>query len=283
MGALGCAAPLEVNDVSYDSRFGSTTLDLYLPNASDRPHPLVLFIHGGGLRSGDKRDFYWAATRLARSGFVASSINYRLLPEGVFPVPLQDSLCALAFLRANAAAYAIDPERVAVMGYSAGAWLASLVGLAAGHPQLAPDCDAAGRTAMMRPTAVISASGPQDMRTFWNEASDKAGLVETFNGSPAEVPHAYELGSPRYHVGPGAPAFLLLMDVIDVGGVAEFRQALVDAGNDARLLKVDGSLHILEQRDDAGLYEGGISSETPEAWIAIEDFLFRTIAKEGNP
>lgn len=53
---------------------------------------------------------------------------------------------------------------------------------------------------------------------------------------------------------------------------------LHDAGNDVRRLQVAGSLHILEQHDDPGIYEAGMASETPEAWIAIEDFLFRTIA-----
>jgi hypothetical protein len=55
------------------------------------------------------------------------------------------------------------------------------------------------------------------------------------------------------------------------------RDALAQAGNDVRLLQIAGSLHILEQHADPGIYDGGVSSETPEAWIAIEDFLFRTI------
>ena len=49
----------------------------------------------------------------------------------------------------------------------------------------------------------------------------------------------------------------------------------------ARLMEVSASLHILEQHAEPGTYEGGVSTETPEAWIAIEDMLFSTIAKEG--
>src|SRR5205085_1438941 len=125
------------------------------------------------------------------------------------------------------------------------------------------------------------ASGPQDMRTFWDEARDKDTVEDIFGGSLTDLPHAYDLGSPRYHVAPGAPPFLILEDALDFGGVEAMRDALADAGNDVRLLQIAGSLHILEQHDDPGVYEAGVSSETPEAWIAITDFLFRTIAGDG--
>jgi acetyl esterase/lipase len=283
-GAAGCVAPEERVDIPYDDRHGSSTLmDVYLPDGDGAANPTVLFIHGGSWRFGSKEHFVAAGRRLARSGFVVASINYRLLPEGRFPKNLFDATCALAYLRAHAAELRIDPERIAVMGYSAGAHLASLVGLASSHPELTPDCDAAAGLPVAPPAAVISASGPQDMRTFWEDAGDRSDVEEIFGGSPAELPRAYELGSPRYHVAPGAPPFLILEDAVDFGGIEDMRAALADAGNQVRLLKVNGSLHILEQHADPGVYEAGVSSETPEAWIAITDFLFRTIAREPAP
>lgn len=286
--AAGCVAPEERVDISYDDRFGSSSkLDLYLPSAgaADELHPAVLFVHGGAWRFGSKDHFTAAARRLANSGFVTASINYRLLPEGVFPHNLLDCSCAFAYLRAHAEELRLDPARIAVMGYSAGAHLASLVALAADHPELVPDCpllaeaSEAERAAWLAPpAAVIAASGPQDMRTFWEEASDKSDIEEIFGGSPAELPRAYELGSPRYHVRAGAPPFLLLEDAINFGGIEDMRDALAAEANDVRLLEVRASLHILEQTGEPGFYEGGVASETPEAWIAITDFLFRTIA-----
>lgn len=179
--ATGCVAPEERVDISYDDRFGSSTkLDLYLPSAgaADELHPAVLFIHGGAWRFGSKDHFTAAARRLANSGFVTASINYRLLPEGVFPNNLLDCSCAFAYLRAHAEELRLDPACIAVMGYSAGAHLASLVALAADHPELVPDCpllaeaSQAERAAWLAPpAAVIAASGPQDLRTFWEEAS----------------------------------------------------------------------------------------------------------------
>jgi acetyl esterase/lipase len=190
---------------------------------------------------------------------------------------VNDCVCALAFLRKHAVEYSIDPDRIAVMGYSAGAHLTSLVALASDHPELPVDCEAADGQPVAPPAAAISASGPQDMRLWWHEIDDKETVEGIFGGSLDEMPHAYELGSPRYHVKAGAPPFLILHDALDFGGVHDFRDALVAAGNDARLLVVEGSLHILEQQDDPGFYEAGVSSETPVAWVAIEDFLFRTL------
>jgi len=280
--ALGCVAPFEERDVAYDARFGGATrLDLYLPDDDGAAHPAVMFIHGGSWRAGDKNHFINAGRRLARSGYAVASINYRLLPDGVFPNNLSDCLCALAYLRAHAAEYAIDPDRIAVMGYSAGAHLASLVGLASEHPELRADCDAAAGQPIAPPAAVIPASGPQDMHTFWRESSDRDGVEAIFGGSPDELPRAYELGSPVYHVRPGAPPFLLLGDAIDFGGIEAMRDALAAADNDVHLLQVAGSLHVLVQHDDPGIYEVGMTSESPEAWIAIDAFLGRTIG--GGP
>lgn len=276
--ALGCVAPVEEHDVAYDERFGTDSmLDLYLPDDGALTHPTVMFIHGGSWRFGDKDHFTNAGRRLARSGYAVASINYRLLPDGVFPNNLSDCLCALAYLRAHAAEYTIDPDRIAVMGYSAGAHLASLVGLASEHPELPADCEAAGGLPIAPPAAVISASGPQDMRTFWRNSGDRGMVEGIFGGSPDELPHAYELGSPAYHVRAGAPPFLLFEDAVEFGGVEAMRDALAAAGNDVRLLQVAGSLHVLVQHDDPGIYEVGMTLESPEAWIAIDDFLWRTI------
>ena len=276
--ALGCTAPIEHLDIVYDPRFGSSTsMDLYLPDDGADVHPAVMFIHGGSWKAGDKDHARNMGPRLARSGYAVASINYRLLPEGVFPNDLADCTCALAYLRAHAEEHGIDPERIAVMGYSAGAHLASLVGLGSEHPELPADCEAAGGQPIAPPAAVIAASGPQDMRTFWEESADKSGVEAIFGGSPAELPRAFELGSPRYHVRPDAPPFLLIGDAIDFGGIDDMRDALAEAGNDARLLRVAGSLHILVQHGDPGVYEGGMASEAPESWIAIGDFLERVL------
>lgn len=278
--ALGCNAPTEISDISYDDRYGaSTTMDFYLPDDGALVHPTVMFIHGGGWVGGDKDHAYNIGPRLARSGYAVASINYRLVPKGRFPNNATDCMCALAFLRARAEDYAIDPARIAVVGYSAGAQLAGLVGLASDHPELPADCDAAGGLPVAPPVAVVAASGAQDMVEFHDWTSDPGAVDDIFGGSPTQVPHAYELGSPIFHVRPGVVPFLLMGDAIDFGGIEAMRDALVATGNDARLLRVAGSAHILVQHDDPGIYEGGMTIESPEAWIALGAFLERTIGR----
>jgi acetyl esterase/lipase len=274
----GCSAWAEIPDVAYDDRYGAaTTMDFYLPEDSAPAHPTVMFIHGGGWTGGDKDHAFDIGPRLARSGYVVASINYRLVPAGVFPNNATDCICALAFLRAHAGEYMIDPDRIAVVGYSAGAHLAGLVGLASDHPELPADCAAAGGLPVAPPVSVVAASGAQDMVEFYDWVSDKGSVAAIFGGSPAELPHAYELGSPIFHVRPGAPPFLLIGDAIDFGGIEAMRDKLGEAGNDARLMRVAGSAHVLVQHAEPGIYEAGMTIESPEAWIALGAFLERTL------
>jgi len=101
--------------------------DLWLAE-SDQPTPLVIFIHGGGFRGGDKRMAARYATMYRAAGISLASINYRMLPEYRFPVPLQDSARAVQTLRHRAAEWNIDPNRIGLTGGSAGAgtslWIA---------------------------------------------------------------------------------------------------------------------------------------------------------------
>jgi acetyl esterase/lipase len=98
-------------------------LDLYRPREeSPAPLPCIVFLHGGGWFTGDKRDP--PIRNMARRGFAVASVNYRLSDEAPFPAAIEDSKCAVRFLRANAARYGIDPERIGLMGGSAGGHLA---------------------------------------------------------------------------------------------------------------------------------------------------------------
>jgi acetyl esterase/lipase len=103
-------------------------LDLYLAKAQE-PTPLVLYIHGGGFRGGDKRSLNPAEARaLLGAGFSVAAINYRLTDAAPAPAAYLDCARALQFLRHNAKRWNLDPERVASTGGSAGAgtsmWLA---------------------------------------------------------------------------------------------------------------------------------------------------------------
>lgn len=119
------------------------TLDLYLPkNRKPRETlPAVVLIHGGGWKEGDKRQAREVefGTFLAENGFVAASVNYALRSAGRFPVNLQDCKNGVRYLRAHAKELGIDPERIAVMGGSAGGHLALMVAYTGDDPALSPD------------------------------------------------------------------------------------------------------------------------------------------------
>lgn len=98
-------------------------LDIYLPETGEGPFPAIVFIHGGGFLSGDKRDgqMIYVTDGIAR-GYAVVSFDQRLLPEGVFPLPVYDAKAALRWLKIHAREYCLDPERFAIAGDSAGAY-----------------------------------------------------------------------------------------------------------------------------------------------------------------
>lgn len=118
-------------------------VDIYVP-ASKGPHPLILYIHGGGWIGGHTRhsgalaDFPKVLASLAAEGFVVASLEYRLSGEARFPAQLQDSNAALRFLRSKAGDYGIDPSQVGVWGGSAGGHLAALTAVTCRDTRLDP-------------------------------------------------------------------------------------------------------------------------------------------------
>src|SRR6476659_5876901 len=108
-------------------------LDIYLPPNAKGKLPLVIFIHGGGWLSNDKyADIGYMKKTVAEiisSGFALASIDYRFSTQAVFPAQIQECNRAVSFLYDNAEKYGFDKNRFAVMGFSAGGHLASLLGL----------------------------------------------------------------------------------------------------------------------------------------------------------
>jgi acetyl esterase/lipase len=278
VATAACTGPKITRDVGYDDRFGDrTTMDVYEPaDAGLAPRPAVLVIHGGAWRTPLRRSTIAAdAERLADAGYVAFNIDYRLVGEGgEFPHAAQDCLCALAYVRAHAADWNIDPTRIAGFGYSAGGHLGSLLAVAADEPTIQPDC-AAGTTGPV--VAMVSGAGPQDMRLF----PEASAVTEFMGGTQAQVPATYLAASPITHVVAGAPPFLMIHGtgdlVVDIAHSRHMRTALRAVGTEAKLLEVPGGGHVLNRDVDGGDYAIATSTASPEAWAAILDFLDRTI------
>lgn len=106
-------------------------LDLYLPKVrqGEKPLPIVVFIHGGALRAGDKRGGLTIVAPLVESGYFAgASVGYRLTGEAIWPAQIHDCKAAIRWLKANANKYKLDPDRIGVVGTSAGGHLVAMLG-----------------------------------------------------------------------------------------------------------------------------------------------------------
>ncbi|WP_229379888.1 alpha/beta hydrolase [Fibrella forsythiae] len=126
-------------NVVYCNRSGRDLhLDAFYPAKADRKElrPAVLIIHGGGWRSGDRSQHIPMAQRLAAAGYVAVTAEYRLSTEALYPAAVHDLKAVIRWLRATAGQYAIDTNRIATIGFSAGGQLAALLGASANVPAL---------------------------------------------------------------------------------------------------------------------------------------------------
>ena len=141
------------------------TLDLLLPRApkGGKPLPLVVNIHGGAFRAGDKSMGVREIAGLVDDGdYAAATINYRLSGEATWPAQIHDCKAAIRWLRANAPKYGIDPDRIGVIGASAGGHLAALLGTSGGIATLEGDLGThAGVSSRVK--CVVDQFGPSDL------------------------------------------------------------------------------------------------------------------------
>ena len=117
-------------DVPYGTDSKQQCFDIFLPDEGDGPFPLFIHIHGGGFAFGDKRDDHMDAYLLGiKRGYAVASLEYRLSGEAKFPAAVLDCREAVRYIKTHAAEYCVDPNRIAVLGGSAGGNLAAFVGM----------------------------------------------------------------------------------------------------------------------------------------------------------
>ncbi len=238
----------EFKDLSYGPHGERNLLDLYLPDQSNSPVPLVVLIHGGGWRKGNKSSYEGAAKSLVEEGFAAASINYRFWPEWVFPAAVEDAYKAVQWLVSKAADFGLDPERIGLMGGSAGAHLSSFLALNTAHS----NNDNRLGTFRINARCVVDCYGPVDF--VWMMQSASAEIVEGFMGKPlrADTVMDYLSASPAAMWRQNPPPFLILHGTLDVGvkigevpiGISEqFAKNLRAMGGEAEFIAVEGAPH----------------------------------------
>lgn len=264
------------------------TADIYQPAIAGSGRPAVVLIHGGAWFQGAPANMDDQGKLLAEQGWVAFSISYRLATpsRSSWPEALSDVQRGIRWVGANAATYGADPDKVAVLGASAGGHLAAMVAIVGtadfsaltgqAPPDLNPPVPIRAVAAWSPPTLLTELVGvggqpPQacgtnaDCRLFWS-----APIVPTFLGcEPSACPDRYIQASPAEQVKPGtAPMWLAnsTEEIIPLTQLQALTDALASAG-------IDHEVRILDGREHAGNF-------TAEVW---NDMIPWMAARLGVP
>ena len=230
------------NDVVYATVSGTVLhLDVYQPaDRGKERQPAVVLIHGGGWSSFDKSTMRGMGQFLARAGYVAFSVDYRLFhgTENRWPAQLDDVQHAVRWIRANAAKYGVNPDHIGALGHSAGAQLAALLGM----EDTRDNSDAALAQFSSRVQAVVDVSGPTDFTTG-HDAESNSFFANFLGADFSKNPELWQAASPVYHVAKDDAPFLIVHGTEDhdvsIAQAQELYDKLQAAGVPASLVKVE--------------------------------------------
>lgn len=237
-------------DIEYGRASGETLLlDAFVPEGAG-PFPVAILVHGGGWGSGDKaKDIVTPiAEPLGRAGFAWFSINYRLAPKNRWPAAIEDVQTAIRWVKAHAAEFRGDPNRIVLIGYSAGAHLAALAAVRAER-----------ETAVQ---AVIGFAAPTDLPADTERRGGLSKALQDLLDRPLEVDAAaqeiLQNLSPITYVQPGLtppglPPFLLIHGTEDKSvpytQSLNFQKRLREIGVPCDLITIAGAPHSIGQWD----------------------------------
>jgi acetyl esterase/lipase len=222
----------------------SQSLDLYIPRSvPGHLVPVAMYVHGGGMTSGNKSDLNPVfLNALASAGYAVASINYRLAPKSRYPAQIQDVKCAIRYLRANAGTYSLNGGQIFAFGTSVGGELVALAALTGPHSAFDVGQYPTERSNL---TAVADMFGPANLAERASGMFDDIQAVFGKNG--AEIP----LASPTHFVVPNAPPVLLVQGVKDTtvleSQALELYGDLQSVGDRAQLVLVQNMGHMFTQ------------------------------------
>jgi acetyl esterase/lipase len=207
-------------DIAYATLSPAEKLDIYLPWSGSRPYPVIVAIHGGAFKIGDKTDRQLTPMLAGLDrGYAVVSVNYRFSREATAPAQINDVKAAIRFLRANASIYHLDAEKIAVWGGSAGGNLAALAGTA-GDVAALSDASQGNASRSERVQAVVDWYGLIDLGTMDAQlAASGAGPIghdradspesDLLGAALPSVPDAVRRIDPTTYITADDPPFLI--------------------------------------------------------------------------
>jgi acetyl esterase/lipase len=226
-------------DVTY---CGSQTMDIYIPSAAGaRPLPLAIYVHGGGLTSGDKADINPVfLNALASAGYAVASVNYRLAPQYKFPAQIEDLKCAIRFLRADAQAYGVNASEVFAFGTSSGGELVALAALTGPHSEFDVGPFQSESSGV---NAVVDMFGPANLTSY----ASYSDTLRVFGDNQSKM----VMASPAHYVAADSPPIMIVQGVNDTNVPESQSIQLFDelksAGDQTELILVQNMGHTFVQ------------------------------------
>lgn len=273
-GARAADGKLEVppdvvfeKDIAYSNPGGERLeLDMARPKDAKGLSPAIVCIHGGGFRAGNRQHHDRLCVQLARRGYVAVTVSYRLAPAHQFPAAVNDVKAAVRWLRANAAKYGINPERIGATGDSAGGHLALFLGLTADVKSF----DAAEGGNIDQSSwvhCVVDLYGPSDFTKSYDKSVDAAEVLPLFLGGDLKTArHRHILASPLNWVTPHAAPTLAIHGTLDPYVAHEQAVWLID-----RLKSADVQAELLTLEGAGHGFKGDDAKRAQEAMFAFFD------------
>lgn len=252
-------------------------MDIHYPRVASGRVPAVLWVHGGGWTSGDKR--VGAGTpylpELLSRGYLVASVNYRLAPDYKINEQIGDVKAAVRFLRANARAYGIDTERIGALGSSAGGHLVALLGTSDAKAGLEGKGGNPGQSSRVQ--AVVDLFGPADFALMFRGAGP-VQLARLFGVTTLDSTVVTNL-SPVNHITHDDPPFLILHGDRDATVPLEQSQVLQrrleEAGVPATLMVVSNAGHGFRPTPDGAT----ISPSQADLTRLIADFFDKELGE----
>jgi acetyl esterase/lipase len=241
--------PADTPAVRYEERVfashdgQSLSLGIYRPAYVHGQVPVVLVIHGGSWRDGDRHDFGPFNAYLASRDYVVAAMDYRLAPRWRFPAARDDVLSAIAFLKVYASELNVDATRIALLGRAAGGQLALLAGYTAQEPSI---------------RGVISLYAPSDLRYEYEhpappKVADTRAAIEAYLGGPpgSTTDDPYFAASPVNFVTSSSPPSLLVHGakdpIVPLDQAARLEAKLQAAGAKHLLIRLPWATHLCDR------------------------------------